>query len=63
MHGAIWTLAYDIDSAERERYLQWFHDVHIPEKLARPGYIWAAHYEGPPSGLSHCSVAARRGGF
>lgn len=49
MHGAIWTLAYDIDSAERERYLQWFHDVHIPEKLARPGYIWAAHYEGPPS--------------
>ncbi|MCB1740520.1 MAG: hypothetical protein KDK91_09135 [Gammaproteobacteria bacterium] len=41
---AIWTILYDIASEERERYLAWFHDVHIPEKLARPGYTWAAHY-------------------
>lgn len=47
--SAIWLLRYDIESDARERYLAWFHDVHIPEKLARPGYTWAAHYEGPPA--------------
>ena len=26
-------------------YLEWFHHAHIPEKLSRPGYLWAAHYE------------------
>ncbi|MBT6273972.1 MAG: hypothetical protein HOI95_07550, partial [Chromatiales bacterium] len=45
MSAAIWTLTYRIRTADRERYLEWFHDIHIPEKLARPGYTWAAHYE------------------
>jgi len=45
MSHAIWTLIHAIADADRERYLDWFHGVHVPEKLARPGYTWAAHYE------------------
>ena len=47
MTSAIWALAYDISDDDRHQYLDWFHQIHIPEKLARPGYRWAAHYEGP----------------
>jgi hypothetical protein len=43
-HG-IWAIWYDIGNADRSAYLDWFHHVHIPEKLSRPGYRWAAHYE------------------
>ena len=42
-HG-IWAIWYEIADGQREAYLDWFHQVHIPEKLARPGYRWAAHY-------------------
>jgi len=45
MAAAIWMIIYDLDQAHSDRYLQWFNEVHIPEKLARPGYTWAAHYE------------------
>jgi hypothetical protein len=41
----IWALWYELGESDRDRYLAWFHDVHIPEKLVRPGYLWAAHYE------------------
>lgn len=44
MHRAVWGIFYDVGDADRDDYLAWFHDVHIPEKLARPGYEWAAHY-------------------
>ena len=54
---AIWLLRYDIEAAARERYVQWFHDVHIPEKLARPGYEWAAHYEGDADAHSSRFIA------
>ncbi|MFO0441113.1 MAG: hypothetical protein ACK5ZW_10790 [Betaproteobacteria bacterium] len=43
-HG-IWAIWYEIAETQRAAYLDWFHRVHIPEKLARPGYRWAAHYE------------------
>lgn len=46
MANAIWALAYDISNDDCESYLDWFHRIHIPEKLARPGYPWAAHFEG-----------------
>ena len=49
MVASVWLLNYDIVAADRDRYLSWFHDEHIPEKLARPGYRWAAHYEAPAS--------------
>jgi hypothetical protein len=45
MAGSIWMIIYDLDRAHAARYLQWFDEVHIPEKLARPGYTWAAHYQ------------------
>jgi hypothetical protein len=41
----IWAIWYDIAPEHRAQYLDWFHRVHIPEKLSRPGYRWAAHYE------------------
>ena len=44
MAAAIWMIIYDLDRTYADRYLQWFDEVHIPEKLARPGYTWAAHY-------------------
>jgi len=45
MAAAIWMIIYDLEPTHAERYLQWFASVHIPEKLARPGYTWAAHYQ------------------
>jgi len=42
---AIWGIIYDLPEPGRGEYLTWFHDVHMPEKMARPGYAWAAHYE------------------
>jgi len=45
MTSAIWLIIYDIQQARAAEYLEWFHDVHIPEKLARPGYDWASHYQ------------------
>jgi len=47
MTVGIWLLFYDIASADRDHYVDWFHRRHIPEKLARPGYRWAAHFEAP----------------
>lgn len=43
-HG-IWAIAYTLREDNKAEYLAWFHDVHLPEKAARPGYLWAAHYE------------------
>jgi hypothetical protein len=44
MDRGLWAIWYEIADAQREEYLAWFHGTHIPEKLARPGYLWAAHY-------------------
>ena len=46
MSQSIWILQYDLTSGSEYEYLNWFHNIHIPEKLARPGYLWAVHYEG-----------------
>lgn len=45
MDRGIWALWYDLPEEHKPEYLAWFHEVHIPEKLTRPGYLWAAHYE------------------
>lgn len=45
MDRGIWAIWYDVADEHRSEYLTWFHGVHIPEKLSRPGYVWAAHYE------------------
>lgn len=45
MDRGIWAIWYEVPEECRATYLAWFHEVHIPEKLSRPGYVWAAHYE------------------
>lgn len=45
MDRGIWAIWYGLDDKHRSEYQRWFHEVHIPEKLSRPGYLWAAHYE------------------
>jgi hypothetical protein len=47
MDRGIWAIWYELpeDARLRTEYLSWFHQVHVAEKLARPGYLWAAHYE------------------
>jgi hypothetical protein len=44
MDRGIWAIWYDVPGEHATEYLDWFHHVHIPEKLSRPGYAWAAHY-------------------
>ena len=63
MTGAIWALAYDISNDDRQSYLDWFHRAHIPEKLARPGYRWAAHFEGSANTPNAHSYIALFGGI
>lgn len=48
MTNAVWIIMYELQRARAAEYLGWFHDVHIPEKLARPGYDWASHYQVMP---------------
>ena len=53
MSQAIWILQYDLTSGSEYEYLNWFHNIHIPEKLGRPGYLWAVHYQGRIGALDH----------
>ena len=62
MTGAIWALAYDISNDDSQSYLDWFHQIHIPEKLARPGYRWATHFEGSATTPNMQSYIALFGG-
>ncbi len=45
MDRGIWAIGYDVSNEHESEYVDWFHRVHVPEKLSRPGYLWAAHYE------------------
>lgn len=63
MTSAIWALAYDISNDDRQPYLDWFHQIHIPEKLNRPGYRWAAHFEGNTTTPNAHSYIALFGGI
>lgn len=59
MTDAVWLLMYDIADADAGEYLEWFHGEHVPDKLSRPGYEWAAHYRGPArrDGAAHGYLA------
>ena len=61
MDNAIWATFYDLPDTGREEYLSWFHEIHIPSKLSRPGYLWAAHYENAPAGKRFQKVHDRLG--
>src|SRR5262245_29908225 len=47
MDRGIWAIWYELpeNGGARAEYLDWFHGTHVSEKLSRPGYLWAAHYE------------------
>ena len=57
MDQGLWAIWHEIADDQRAAYLDWFHRVHIPEKLARPGYRWAAHYELGHGGRGRGHVA------
>ena len=57
MDRGIWAIWYELPEDGRSEYLDWFHRVHIPEKLSRPGYLWAAHYELGHGGARFQKVA------
>lgn len=68
MDGAIWGILYDLGEEHRSGYLNWFHDIHIPEKLARPGYFAAGHYgvvspDGQPASVMGGETADGVAGF
>lgn len=54
----IWLIYHSIANAHREEYLHWFEGQHTDEKLARPGYDWACHYEVTPNGISDAAEHA-----
>jgi hypothetical protein len=39
---AVW---YDLEDTAEAAYLAWLHGHYLPEIMARPGILWAAHYE------------------
>ena len=53
MSQAIWILQYDLTSGSEYEYLNWFHNIHIPEKLSRQGYLWSVHHKGKIGTLDH----------
>ena len=61
MSDAIWIIMYDLKHDRETEYLEWFDEVHIPEKLARPGYTWASHYQVLPDGGETVSGGRDRG--
>ena len=50
MDNAIFAVFYDLSEGSRDKYLSWFHEIHIPELCSLYGCLWAAHYEAAPSG-------------
>ncbi|MBT3351957.1 MAG: hypothetical protein HN435_14405 [Nitrospinaceae bacterium] len=36
---------YDLPETREEEYIQWLHEEHLPQILARPGFLWAGHYK------------------
>ena len=59
----IWLIIYQVAADKQAEYLDWFHQIHVAEKLARPGYDWAAHYSGEASldpGMSSVDQAGRK---
>jgi hypothetical protein len=45
MDRGIWATWYDLPKQGKDEYLAWLHGTYLPEMLARPGYLWAAHVE------------------
>ncbi|HTE15247.1 MAG TPA: hypothetical protein VK642_09240, partial [Burkholderiales bacterium] len=44
MDRGLWITWYDLPATHRDAYFTWLHGAYIPQMLARPGVLWAAHY-------------------
>jgi len=57
---ALWITWYDLADGVRERYLSWLHEQYIPGQLARPGFLWAAHYASDAEPVRTAKKSPRR---
>jgi hypothetical protein len=44
MDRALWITWYDLPEKGCDAYFAWLHEKYLPQLLARPGYLGAAHY-------------------
>ena len=44
MDRALWITWYDLPAEGRDAHLAWVHRSYAPQLLARPGFVWAAHF-------------------
>jgi hypothetical protein len=44
MDRALWITWYDLPADGRDGYLSWLENVYVPMVLAKPGFLWAAHF-------------------
>lgn len=56
-HG-IWATWYDLDAADKDRFITWLHGEHLPMLQRQPGYAWVAHYENTGGGEHMRDIAA-----
>jgi hypothetical protein len=42
---ALWISWYDLSDGDRDAYFEWAHASYIPAVLARPGFLWGAHFK------------------
>ena len=45
MDQGIRIIWYDLVDEEKDQYLEWLHNDYLPDLMARPGILWAAHYK------------------
>jgi len=46
---ALWISWYDLPEAGRDEYISWLQARYIPQRLAQPGFLWAAHFKSEVS--------------
>jgi hypothetical protein len=49
MDNAIKAEWYDIEDSDREGFIDWLHNRHLPAQQALPGHIWIGHYNRAPA--------------
>ena len=49
MDRALWISWYDLADRDRDGHLQWLQQRYIPQRLAQPGFLYAAHFKSEAS--------------
>ncbi|MAV87020.1 MAG: hypothetical protein CMM67_02110 [Rhodospirillaceae bacterium] len=49
---AYWISWYDLEEINENQYLDWLHNVYIPDRLTKPGVLNVAHYKSE-SNVTH----------